>query len=331
MEYYLGTVPFKPNLNACTLQFDVVPIIEQDNPSSLASAFSVDIEGGPFSVDIKGPFTSPTEVAEVLSAEIEGETRQFSTNASLVVSYGNGDSNGDKSFSVKNTSKSFKFRLKNNEASILGKLGFTTGPCPLLRLCPGDEKRAGAYSVVGNAEEPGGRSLEDQRIRSDPAFTKLRTQFYSKFGGRGGKKRQSHKMLTTGGNSPQKPVTLHDGHLLVAEYLFSLTCLSMFRQDRKTMRMKSLPGNETNESLENLVTDDILETFDRRLQDVCRFNAGTKSKPYCCCISEVVDFVKEVRKHELRMRDTADTQCFQLLAEHSINTRVRVPPTDTLP
>ncbi|CAM9719306.1 unnamed protein product, partial [Pylaiella littoralis] len=295
MEYYLGTVPFRPSPSACTLHVEVAPATEQGNSNDLTHG---SLNDKSFTVDIKDkPFTAPDEVAEALSNEIASKISECYANASIkmIISF----CKGSNRFLARNTTndKRFKLRLGRNEAGILAKLGFTSEQLPL-ELAPGDKKEAAEEWEIGNHNEPGGRSLEDQRIRSDPGFTKLRTRFNSTFGARGDKKRrQQSKILTPNDNSLGKTtVALHDGHLLLAEYLFSLVCLSMFRKEGLTMRMKGPETGPVNEDfLSKLVTDDCLAIFNTKLTEVSTFNVGTKSDSCPCDISSVTNFVKEAR------------------------------------
>ncbi|CBJ31706.1 conserved unknown protein [Ectocarpus siliculosus] len=303
MEFYLGTIPFRPDPSACTLHVQVVPKTGQ---------------GSSFRVDIKDKaFTAPNEVAEALSAEIAVKLRECDANASMEISY----CKRGKRFLVKNKSRLFTVRLETNEASILAKLGFTTN-LPL-ELGPDSEIRADSDWEIGNHDQPGGRSLEDQRIRDDPGFTELRARFNRQFGPRGGKQRRGKNISTPTENDRQPSVALHDGHLLLAEYLFSLVCLSMFRQEGLTMRMRSPGiGSETDNFLDELVTEDCLDSFDTRLGRVCRFNVGTKGDPCFCDIHSVVDFVKQAyvsaAREELKDNPHDDRSCLRYILREKL-------------
>lgn len=262
MEYYLRTISFTPDPSACELHVKVLSPGEHGNPTDIR-------------VDIRNkPFTAPKEIADALSAEI---------GQCMAISY-----HREKGFVLRNTSTSSRLRLENNETSILRKLGFTE-QLPL-ELAPGSEARASGCWVIGNDAEKGGRSLEGQRIRSDLAFQQLRSRFYSEFGRRGSRRRKDYRIpISSRGNSPPTSVALHDGHLMLAEYLFSLVCLSMFRQEGRTMRMKNPENPENTETfLVDLVDEACLHTFTEKTQSVC---AGTGS----CDITIVMGFVKKAR------------------------------------
>lgn len=253
-------------------------------------------------MDIKDkPFTSPTEVAEALCDEIE---RKVNKDSSKIVRY----CKSDNRFSIANPSKSpFRLRLKKHETSILAKLGFTSEQLPL-ELAPGAEEKARAKWSIGDHEEHGGRSLEDQRIRADPGFTTLRARFNLKFGPRTSKKRRENKICSQDKNDPKKSVVLHDGHLLMAEYLFSLVCLSIFRKDGPTLRMKTSDMDTdlvTEEFLNKLVTEHRIDCFTVRLHEVCLFSIGNESEPCSGDIRFVMDFVIQARTSLERLTLTA--------------------------
>ncbi|CAM9177501.1 unnamed protein product [Ectocarpus sp. 13 AM-2016] len=286
MEYYLRTISFTPDPSACELHVKVLSPGKHGNPTDIR-------------VDIRNkPFTAPNEIADALSAEI---------GQCMAISY-----HRKKGFVLRNTSTSSRLRLENNETSILRKLGFTE-QLPL-ELAPGSEECASGCWEIGNQAEEGGRSLEDQRIRSDLAFQQLRSRFYSKFGRRGSRRRKGYSIPI----NPWTWVALHDGHLMLAEYLFSLVCLSMFRQEGRTMRMKSPENPENTETfLVDLVDEACVRTFTEKTQSVC---AGTGS----CDITIVMDFTymsaarDELNRNSHGDSSHDDTSCLRYILREKL-------------
>lgn len=281
-EYYLGTVPFKADPIASTLRLEFM------------SATGNDCED--FTIDIKNkPFSTPGQVAVALSAEIKHriEICDLVRKPSMTVDY-----DGKRfSFSLKKLPRQdFHLRLgKDDPTSILTKLGFNDDA---LEVEPDKKQIAQKPWKIGNGNEHGGRSIHDQRIRSDPGFGVLRAKFRAKFE----KKRKTGKRKGRAGALPDddddlgeigkrkgKAVALHDGHLLVAEYLFSLVFLSMYRDEGATMQINNAV------ELASGVNDDSVNKFNESLRLVCDFDVGTTDEKGPCSIGTVMNFVKEVK------------------------------------
>lgn len=101
--------------------------------------------------------------------------------------------------------------------------------------------------TIGDGDQHGGRFTHDQRIRSDAQFDGLRQAFKRQFGGR--------KAENPGEDEDTDP-TPHSENLLLAEYLFSLVFLSMYREKGvPTMKIDAAKGvadQDAGDSLESL-------------------------------------------------------------------------------
>lgn len=124
--------------------------------------------------------------------------------------------------------------------------------------------------TIGGGDEHGGRSIHDQRIRSDVEFDGLRQTFKRQFGKR--------KAENPGEDEDTDP-TPHSENLLLAEYLFSLVFLSMYRE-------KGVPTMKIDAVKE--VADQDAGDFTRKLGQVCNFNISGSLK-------KAIDVVKNVR------------------------------------
>lgn len=281
-EYYLGTVPFKASPKACTLRGELVGASGNNHSTDI-----IDIN-----IDIANKlFSTPTHVALALSTEIEAsiekryntwtsDTKPNTPRPSVKFSYHDG-----RFYLTNERKKGFCLRLGNcDPTSILTKLGFNK----TLEVPPGETKEGTTEWEMGNGGEHGGRSLQDQRIRSDPAFGKLRVDVESILG-----KRRI-------GRGEEGEVTFHAGHLLVAEYLFSLVFLSMYRGkgrgDGWTMQIQNAAEKA------GKVDDSSVDEFETKLSQVCNFDVGTTDQAAPCSIKMVMDEVKKVRLHRVMYR-----------------------------
>lgn len=273
-EFYLRTVPFLADREASTLKVELIR-----TSGEVIGCFSVNVENMPFS--------TPFHVADALSIEIKGgvddlynavtdtKTSLPKKKPTLKVSYKVSENDGSRFWlSLNGTAKQgFHARLGNNDpTSILPMLGFT-GTRDIL---PGNPAKGKEDWRIGNGGEHGGRSLQDQRIRSDPLFGSLRDEFQKKFGGTRIRRRQG-----VGG------IPMHDGHLLVTEYLFSLVFLSMYREKGATMKIQNAAELAGDVNLKSV------EEFNEKMRLVSDFNVGAADvdNPYSLRI--VMDFIKQ--------------------------------------
>lgn len=278
-EYYLGTVPFKADPTASTLRVEFMSASGKDDIS--------------FIVDLKNkPFSTPMHVVEALNDEIQLKVDEIckkgpstrttrSSKPSMTVSYQYGK--GTSHFSIlfaKSTKQNLRLRLgRGDPTSILTKLGFAKA----LQVEPGQTVVGGEWKL-GDGNEHGGRSIQDQRVRSDLAFATLREKFKEEFATKM-KRRGCQREKVSKGKGQRNAVALHDGHLLVAEYLFSLVFLSMYRDKGRTTQISNAV------ELASGVNNDSVKIFTERLDLVCSFQAGPTGKT--CSIKMVTDFVKK--------------------------------------
>lgn len=266
-EYYLGTVPFKASPEACTLRGELLGA-SGDNHSNGFVCFYIDIKNKPFS--------TPNHVAEAISAKmkesIDERCKQCVSRPSIRFYF------DDRRFWFKNESKErFRIRLGSQDpTSILTKLGFSE----TLEVKPGQTYGGRKEWAMGNWDEHGGRAIEDQRIRSDGAFGKLRENVERILGTR--------KI----GRGDRGEVGFHAGHLLVAEYLFSLVFLSMYRGQGRTMHIEDAVKKAGE------VDDQSADEFEAKLSQVCNFDVGSTEKAGRCSIKIIMDEVQKVRWSE---------------------------------
>lgn len=267
-EYYLRTVPFQADPNACTLRVELV------NASRNIS--------GSFTVDVKNkPFSTPEHVVKAIRCQIQFGVRKLHddwTSASTrrismpVIEFDYERNRGTYQnrfwFSMANK-QGFRFSLQlgsNSQTSILTKLGFPEG----LYVKPdGHRVHAEKLWTIGDGGEHGGRSLHDQRIRSDEAFDGLREGFERQF-----KDRNPKQSKEKGKEAPACP----SHNLLLAEYLFSLVFISMYREAGATMTIDAAKE----------VDDRSVDEFTKKLNELCEFDPGF--------LREVMDFVQEARR-----------------------------------
>eukprot|EP00903_Cladosiphon_okamuranus_P012871 g12021.t1 len=247
-EYYLGTVPFQADPKASMLHVNLI-----NASGDINERFCIDIKNQPFSI--------PEHVAEAIDSELKrnveyldekwrNKTSKKRIRMIPMIEFGYDRESCRFWFSIDETPQGFRLRLGNDgHNGILTKLGFsedTTVEHPRLL--------AENLWVIGDAGEYGGRSLHEQRVRSDEGFGSLRTKFETTF-------RKSRN--TTNPNDEE--LAAHSENLLLAEYLFSLAFLSMFRENGPTMK---IVANAT-------VSDASADEFEAKLKSVCNFDAGT--------------------------------------------------------
>lgn len=269
-EYYLGTVPFQADPEASTLHAELIDA-------------SRDIRE-PFIIDIKDlPFSTPEHVASALDSKIQLEMKRIYedlTSASkkrigmpkIKVGY---DVDEKRFWFAISEKQGFRLQLANyGERILLRKLGFSArtqeqGP---LAVLPGKREDAESLWTIGDGGEYGGRSLREQRVRSDEGFGSLRKSFERKFRDWRGKGKQPTGKGKGKGpdNEDEEPddedgeLVIHSENLLLAEYLFSLVFLSMFRAKGPTMKIAANAS----------VNDDSADDFAKKLDSVCNFNIG---------------------------------------------------------
>ena len=264
-EYYLGTVPFQADPGASTLRVELV------NASGT--------ENGRFTVDIRNkPFSTPEHVANVLSREIQSNMNNLSkalTSPSKrrltmpSVKFGYTRRSTDRFwFSLEKTKQEFRLLLgKNDPTSVLTKLGFASE----MTVEPGQRVEAENSWTFGDGDEHGGRSIRDQRVRSDTQFDDLRSKFENQFGTKRKDKDQGRAL---------PPETL-----LLAEYLFSLVFLSMYRQSAPTMEI----------DIASEVDRGSAKEFNEKLSLVCDFDVGSTGPDGPGSLGKAMGMVKEVR------------------------------------
>lgn len=264
-----------------------------------------------FSIDIKDqPFSTPEHVADAIDDEIQSNVSELCDkwNAALGESAGRQrsrsartnmtppnikfgyDRENKRSFwcSISDTSHGFRLRLrKDGQNSILTKLGFSEDTTVEYRPRDFfDDPRVFAKNVwvIGNNEEYRGRSLHQQRVRSDEGFGELRDKFEKKYEiksrdpkgsdkgrkGMGKRRKDENKEPNDEGEEPNdkaKKLAPHSENLLLAEYLFSLVFLSLYREKGPTMKI-SANANVSNTCAQN---------FEDKLKLVCEFVGDTES------------------------------------------------------
>ena len=301
-EYYLGTVPFQADPRASRLQVDLI-----NAPGDIHEAFIIDIKNQPFS--------TPNHVVKALDGEIQRKLNEISErwmSASRKritmpkVEFGHDEVKNSFWFSINKTTQGFRLQLgKNDPKSILTKLGFSEGM--LVEHRPDDPRvdppvdprvLAEKEWTMGNGGEHGGRSLHEQRVRSDEGFCFLRSRFEAKFG----KKRNTAAPKDKGerpkdkgegpghkdGGPEDDEKALHSENLLLAEYLFSLAFLSIFRVRGPTLRINA------NKPVDGASVDD----FENRLEMVCNFDVGATEPEGPGSLKKVMEeVVKKVSSH----------------------------------
>eukprot|EP00953_Heterococcus_sp_UTEX-ZZ885_P011364 6577-Heterococcus_DN1.PRE.6 len=105
--------------------------------------------------------------------------------------------------------------------SILPLLGFGYGP---VHIAPEDTYEACNEYSIGEAKYNSARSIQQTRLRQDTGFKKL-LRMYNSAGYGTRKKAAKQAQKATKGS-----VILDDGHLVLAEYLFSLAYFAVFRK-----------------------------------------------------------------------------------------------------
>lgn len=236
-----------------------------------------------FDIDVKNkPFSTPEHVAEALSTEIKltvderyevltSASKRRTAKPSIEIKY---DRTGNRFWiSLAKTKQDFHLRLENDPTSILTMLGFDA----TVEVEPGTPVAGSSSWTIGDGDKHhGGRSVEDQRIRSDPVFGELwdhAKQFGSKTIGKGKKGR----------------VTFHAGHLLLAEYLFSLVFLSMYRENGRTMQITNAVEQAKR------LDDRSATTFGEKLDQVCDFDVIATAEKDSCSIAMLMKEVKQAR------------------------------------
>lgn len=260
-EYYLGTVPFQADPEASTLQVELV-----NSSGDINERFTM--------IDIKNmSFSTPEHVAKALNTEIQRNVKEIDKKWTAAykgrikmptIEFGyDRDKTGRFWFSINKTPENFRLQLgKNDPKSILTKLGFSDD-MTVEPPKPGDKNpsvlAAESSWTIGDATEHGGRSIHDQRIRSDEGFGDLRQRFEIKFG-----KKSRHRE-----------------NLLLAEYLFSLVFFSMYREKGPTMNI----------DVRGKVHDHSAAEFNEKLEMVCKH----QSEGLASLKEVMMEVVKKVR------------------------------------
>ena len=274
-EYYLGTVPFQADPKASTLRVEIV-----------STSGSTGNENRSYTVDIKKrAFSTPEHVAFALSQEIKRKVEKLhdARMPGIKFGYKRGESRFWFSIEKSTGTQDFHLRLgKDDPTSILPKLGFSND----MTTESGSQVYAENLWTIGDGDQHGGRSIHDQRIRSDVwfddlrmAFDNLRKEFEINHGGK--KKRNAKKRAEDTQDNAAAP---QYEYLLLAEYLFSLVFLSMYRtrepKDGPTMKIDAT----------RKVADGDADDFGRKLDQVCNFGAEDSAP-----VIEAMDVVKTVR------------------------------------
>lgn len=287
-EYYLGTVPFKACRNAGTLRGELTCTSGNDEQE-----FSID-----FFINIQNkPFSIPEHVADAISEEfkrsVNGRREELATDAKRVWPRKRETWNPSAYMTIsavyeadrfwfalkhKETKQGVHFHLVlyNEPASILPKLGYDDN----LEVTPGHPVPGKTSWKIGDGDEHGGRSIRDQRIRSDSAFGELMAHV--------------QKELKDLFVKNKERGYAHSGHILLADYLYSLVFLSIFRERGRTMRIKD--GVERARNMKDSVE---VKEFEDKLTDLCRVDVGaTDDETRIKRILKEVSKVSETRVHD---------------------------------
>ncbi len=258
----------------------------------------------PFSIDIKDqPFSTPEDVAGVIDSELQRHVEELRKKwkaafgekfKKLKINFGYDRDKQQFWFSMKKTKEGFCLRLGGGGGQtnlLLTKLGFSEEHRPLAVF---DDPRVFAEDiwVIGDKDEYRGRSLHQQRVRSDEGFGELREAFEkisnsnSKGKGKGRKGKERRNDRDEDPQNEDEDLAPHSENLLLAEYLFSLVFLWMYRQKGPTLKINA----------EATVSDACAQKFEDKLTSVCEFDVGATESDGPGSLKKVMEeIVKKAR------------------------------------